>query len=79
MKPIKTTYKNHLHYGGMVYNINMHKDYLGGKMYKRLDYTITSVLVLTTLVAGALASSVRVGAEEITDVTDTGSVTVPGS
>ena len=79
MKPIKTTYKNHLHYGEMVYNINMHKDYLGGKMYKRLDYTITSVLVLTTLVAGALASSVRVGAEDITDVTDTASVTVPAS
>ena len=48
-------------------------------MYKRLDYTITSVLVLTTIVAGALASPVRVGAEDITDVTDTASVTVPAS
>ena len=48
-------------------------------MYKHLDYTITSVLVLTTIVAGALASSVRVGAEDITDVTDTASVTVPAS
>ena len=48
-------------------------------MYKRLDYTITSVLVLTTLVAGAVVSSVRVGAEDITDVTDTASVTVPAS
>ena len=48
-------------------------------MYKRLDYTITSVLVLTTIVAGAMASSVRVGAEDVTDVTDTASVTVPSS
>ena len=63
----------------MVYNINMHKDYLGGKMYKRLDYTITSALVLTTIMAGAMASSVRVGAEDVTDVTDTASVTVPAS
>ena len=48
-------------------------------MYKRLDCTITGVLVLTTLVAGAVASSVRVEAEDITDITDTASVTVPAS
>ena len=48
-------------------------------MYKCIDYTITSVLVLTTIVAGALASPVRVGAEDVTDVTDTASVTVPAS
>ena len=48
-------------------------------MVRHLDVTITSALILTTIITGAMASSVRVGAEDITDITDTASVTVPAS
>ena len=48
-------------------------------MVRHLDVTITSALILTTIITGVLASSVRVEAEDITDVTDTASVTVPAS
>ena len=48
-------------------------------MVRHLDITITSALILTTIITGAVASSVRVEAEDITDVTDTASVTVPAS
>ncbi len=48
-------------------------------MVRQLDITITSALILTTIITGVLASSVRVEAEDITDVTDTASVTVPAS
>ena len=48
-------------------------------MVRHLDVTITSVLILTTIITGAVASSARVGAEDITDVTDNASVTVPAS
>ncbi len=48
-------------------------------MAQNLDITITGALILTTIITGAVASSVRVEAEDVTDVTDTASVTVPAS
>ncbi len=48
-------------------------------MVRHLDVTITSALILTTIITGVLASSVRVEAEDITNVTDTALVTVPAS
>ena len=57
----------------------MKKEYKKGVTSNKLDITVTGALLLTTIITGALASSVRVGAEDITDVTDTASVTVPAS
>ena len=57
----------------------MNRGYKKGVTSNKLDITVTGALLLTTIVTGALASSVRVGAEDITDVTDTASVTVPAS
>ena len=57
----------------------MSKKDIVGKVAQNLDYAITGALILTTIVTGTLTSSVRVGAEDVTDVTDTASVTVPAS
>ncbi len=48
-------------------------------MVRCLDVTITSALILTTIIAGTITSSISVEAEDITDITDTASVTVPAS
>ena len=57
----------------------MKREYKKGVTSNKLDITVTGALILTTIITGALTSSVRVGAEDITDVTDTASVTVPAS
>ena len=57
----------------------MNRGYKKGVTSNKLDITVTGALLLTTIVTGTLTSSVRVGAEDVTDVTDTASVTVPAS
>ncbi len=57
----------------------MKREYKKGVTSNKLDITVTGALILTTIITGAVASSVRVEAEDITDVTDTASVMVPAS
>ena len=57
----------------------MKREYKKGVISNKLDITVTGALILTTIITATVASSVRVGAEDITDVTDTASVTVPAS
>ena len=57
----------------------MRKYVFGDKVAQHLDYTITGALIITTLIAGIVASMIRVNADDITDVTDTASVTVAAS
>ena len=63
----------------MVYNGSMSKKIMAGKVARNLDYTVTGALILTTIITGALASSVRVGAEDNDTTVTTASVTVVAS
>ena len=63
----------------MMYNDSMSKKYIVGKVAQNLDITITGALILTTIITGALASSVRVEAEDNDTTVTTASVTVAAS
>ena len=63
----------------MVYNGSMSKKHIVGKVTQNLDYTVTGALILTTIITGALASSVRVGAEDNDTTVSTASVTIAAS
>ena len=62
-----------------MYNGSMSKRFIAGKVAQNLDYTVTGALILTTIITGALASSVRVGAEDNDTTVTTASVTVAAS
>ncbi len=57
----------------------MKTKYIAGKVAQNLDYTVTGALILTTIITGALASSMRVEAEDNDTTVTTASVTVAAS
>ena len=57
----------------------MKKNAYGGKLAQHLDYTVTGALIITTLIAGIVASTVHVNAEDNNTAVTTASVTVAAS
>ena len=57
----------------------MEMKYIAGKVVQNLDYTVTGALILTTIITGAVASSMRVEAEDNDTTVTTASVTVAAS
>ena len=57
----------------------MKTKYIAGKVAQNLDYTVTGALILTTIITGAVASSLRVEAEDNDTTVTTASVTVAAS
>ena len=57
----------------------MNREYKKGAMSNKLDITITGALILTTIFTGAVASSMRVEAEDNDTTVTTASVTVAAS
>ena len=57
----------------------MKTKYIAGKVAQNLDITVTGALILTTIITGALASSMRVEAEDNDTTVSTASVTIAAS
>ncbi len=52
---------------------------IGNSLKNNLDYAITVALLLTTITTGLVASSTHINADDVTDVTDTATISVPSS
>ncbi len=62
-----------------MYNRIMKREYAGDVISNKLDITVTGALILTTIITGAVASSMRVEAEDNDTTVTTASVTVAAS